>query len=221
MRADRIIRLLENFLCAGTSALLVSIAQLYPEFWFVSLLALIPFLWGVIRANLAAAVVLGVMLATCYALVAYPTELWTIPGIFLLKLLALNMIFSLYGILVSRLKKRIGFNAVFIAALWLPLEYALSNYAGLGNLFTLSTTESSLLVRIGSLFGLLMISFVVVLINSLILIMLRHVVQALLSKTPLIFKDERKPYLCFKEILFERRWYYFPCPRAPPSHVIL
>ena len=164
------------------------------------------------------AVILGMMLATCYALVAQLSELWTAPGSFLLKLIALNTIFIAYGIAVNRLKKHIGFNAIFIAILWLPLEYALSHYAGLESLFALSTGESSLLL--GSLFGLLMISFIIVLINSLILAILRQVAQALLSRGALSIKDDKQAYPPFKEIILERRWYYFPDVRAPPLSIL-
>jgi len=251
-----IIRLLENFLCAGSSALLISAAHLYPEFWFVSLFALIPFLWRAVgrvpnppqadkkpdngiaaflnkrcrvirsirlqrillRTRPKSVVMPGMTLATCYLLVTYPAELYISPGAFLLKLFVLNLIFCLYGIVVNRLKKCIGFNVIFIAALWLPLEYALSHYAGLENLFTFSPDKTGLpvLLRIGSLFGMLMISFIIVLINSLILIILRQVAQVLFSRGTLSIPDDKRPYPPFKEIILERRWYYFPDVRAPP-----
>ena len=254
MKRGFIIRFLENFLCAGSSALLISVAHLYPEFWFVSLFALIPFLWRVVgrvpnppqadkkpdngiaafinkrcrvicsirlqrillRTRPTSVVMPGMMLATCYLLVTYPAELYISPGAFLLKLFVLNLIFCLYGIVVNRLKKCIGFNAIFIAALWLPLEYALSHYAGLESLFASSPDKTGLPVRIGSLFGMLMISFVIVLVNSLILIILRQVAQVLFSRGRLSIPDDKQAYPPFKEIILERRWYYFPDVRAPP-----
>lgn len=211
------IRVLESFLCAGSSALLISFAHLYPEFWFVALFALIPFLWRAIKTSLFESILLGGLLATSYCFVAFPIGSWATPGTFLFKLLGLNVLFVLYAIVVNRIKKHIGFNAIFIAALWLPLEYALSHYAGLGNLFAISANESSLLLRIGSLFGLLMVSFVVVLVNTLILIFFKHVVEALSSKATFPVKDAKRAYLPFKEILLEKRWYYFSAPRAPPA----
>ncbi len=229
MKKGLVIRLLESFLCAGSSALLISAGHLYPEFWFVSLFALVPFLWRVVghlpngakrneKPDNKSAVVLGSMLATCYALVAYPTELWTIPDAFLLKLFALNAIFIAYGVGINRLKRHIGFNVIFIAALWLPLEHTLSHFAGPESLFASSPDKAGLpvLVRIGSLFGLLMISFVIVLVNSLILAVLRQLAQVLLSRGALPILDDKRPYPPFKEILLERRWYYFPDVRAPP-----
>ena len=216
MKKGFIIRLLESFLCAGSSALLISVAHLYPEFWFVSLFALIPFLWRAIRVSLFESIILGGLLAASYSFVSFRFESWATPGAFLFTLVGLIVLFALYGTVVNRIKKYIGFNVIFIAVLWLPVEYALSHYAGLGNLFAQSTGESSLMLRIGSLFGMLMISFIIVLINSLILIILRQVAQVLLSRGTLSIPVDKRPYPPFKEIILERRWYSFPDVRAPP-----
>jgi hypothetical protein len=215
MKKGFIIRLLESFLCAGSSALLISAAHLYPEFWFVSLFALIPFLWRAIRVSLFESIILGGLLAASYCFVSFRVESWAAPGAFLFTLVGLIVLFALYGTVVNRIKKYIGFNVIFIAVLWLPVEYALSHYAGLGNLLALSTGESSLLL--GSLFGMLMISFVIVLVNSLILIILRQVAQVLFSRGTFSIPDDKRPYPPFKEIILERRWYYFPDVRAPPN----
>ena len=214
--SDRLHSLLTGFLCAGTSALLISVAHLFPEFWFVSLFALVPFLWLAIRATLPESVILGCLLATSYYLVTFPTWSGAAAGLFLLKLLGLNTIFALYAAAVNRIGRHIGTNAIFVAALWLPLEYTLSHYSGLGNLFALSGNESVLLFRIGSLFGMLMISFVIVLANLLVLLFLRQVVHALRSKARLPARADKPAYLPFKEILLEGHWYYFSDPRAPP-----
>ena len=222
MKRGFIIRFLESFLCAGSSALLISAAHLYPEFWFVSLFALIPFLWRAIRVSLFESIILGGLLAASYCFVSFRLELWATPGAFLFTLVGLIALFALYGTVVNRIKKYIGFNVIFIAALWLPLEYTLSHYAGLESLFASSPDKTGLpvLLRIGSLFGMLMISFVVVLINSLILVILRHVAQVLLSRGTLSIPDDKRPYLPFKEIILERRWYYFPDVRAPPIRTV-
>jgi hypothetical protein len=219
-----IIRFLENFLCAGSSALLISGAHLYPEFWFVSLFALIPFLWRAIRVSLFESIILGGLLATSYSFVALRSELWATPGALLFTLVGLNALFALYGTIVNRIKKHLGFNVIFIAALWLPVEYALSHYAGLESFFASSPDKTGwpvktglpVLLRIGSLFGLLMISFIIVLVNSLILIIIRQAAQALLSGGRFPIRDDKRPYPPFKEILLERHWYYFPDVRAPP-----
>ena len=69
--SDRSLRLLNHFLFAGGSALILSIAHIYPEYWFVSLFALVPFLWRVTRANLPDSILLGIILAAVAAV--YPS----------------------------------------------------------------------------------------------------------------------------------------------------
>jgi len=217
---EKTLQFLEDFLYAGSSALILSLVHTHTEYWFISLFALIPFLWRLTRANLCRSVVLGIILAGCYAFVAFIDELLVSPWTFLLELFLLCLVFSIFGVAVNRIKRYVGFNAViFIAFFWLPLEYALSHYAHLGGIFTFSEIDSALLIRFSSLFGLLVVSFVVVLINSLILIILKRVAQALRSRSAFAAKDDKKPYPSFKETILQRRWYYFPDLRAPPIKV--
>jgi apolipoprotein N-acyltransferase len=211
-------RFMMSFLCAGSSALLISAAQLHPEYWFVSLVALIPFLWRVTRASLHESVVLGAVLATSYCLVTVNAAAWGGLGAFLLRLLVLNALFALYGILVNTIASRIGFNAVFTAVFWLPIEYALSRCAHLGGVFSTPEANSSLLVGIGSLFGVLVVSFLVVLVNSLILIVTESLVRALWSRTafPRTSSADERFYLTFSQWITEKHWYSPIAARAPP-----
>ena len=213
---DRTLELLEDFLGAGTSALIVSVAHIYPAYWFISLFALLPFFWRLTKANLSRSIILGMSLAGCYAFVAFFADALVSPSTFLLKLVCLSLVFSAFGIAVNRTKRYLGFNAFLIPFLWLPLEYILRSYAHLGSIFAFPEVNSTILIRIGSLFGILMVSFVVILINSLILILLKHVVQAISSRKTFPVKEDKRPYPNFKNIILQKRWYYFPDPRAPP-----
>lgn len=206
----------ESFLCAGSSALLISVAHAYPELWFFSLFALVPFLWRAIRVSLLEAGVLGGMLGLSYAFVATPIESWTSLGASVLTLVSLTFLFAIYGIVVNRIKKSLGFNAIFIAALWLPLEYAISHSANLGSLIAVAPDESGLLFRFGSLFGLLMVSFVIIVVNALILISVGRIVRALRSRHPHSTPGNYRVSAPPEQHLPERSWYCFPDVRAPP-----
>lgn len=164
--------------------------------------------------------VLGGLLALSYAFVAFRPESRASPGTLILTVVGLVVLFALYGAAVNKIKNRIGFNAIFIAALWLPLEYALSHYTHLGYLFAPTADEPGLMLRIGSLFGMLTVSFVVVLINSLLLLTLRQIVRVLLSCDPHSIPAKKRTSPPFKEINFERRWYCYPDVRAPPQVVL-
>ncbi|MFC1476219.1 hypothetical protein ACFLQW_04380 [Candidatus Zixiibacteriota bacterium] len=220
MDQDIRIKFLRDFLCAGSSALLISVAHFYPEYWFVSLFALVPFLWRAACVGLLESIVLGGILATSYCFVTAPIALWLIPSSYVLKLLALNVLFALYAVAVNRLSRHIGFNAICMALLWLPLEFMLSHYTHLGSIFAFSETDSTLLIRVGSLFGILMVSFVVVLINSLILIFLGCVVRELAGHSDYPHNNNLISYPPFRYILRGRNWFYFPDRRSPPLHAL-
>ena len=208
---------LEDFLCASSTALFLSILHLYPDYWFISLFALIPILWQLSKANLPQSIILGILLGSCYAFVIFSGSLFVSPWNYLINLFSLCLIFSLFCIAVSIVKKYTGFNPVFTAALWLALEHTLTHDPVLGNILTLPESDSGFLLRFGSLFGILMVSFLIALINSLILIVIKQVAQALGTRAPFPIKADRKSYLPFKQIIIKRHWYYFPGPRAPPE----
>jgi apolipoprotein N-acyltransferase len=212
-------RLLAHSICAGTSALILSIAHIHPEYWFISFFALIPFLWRLKRASLFGSILLGFILAVCYAFVALTGEAVAAPWTFLLNLLLLSLVFSTFGMAVNRIKRYIGFSPVFIAAFWLPLEYVLTHYTALGSIFSFSREGSGFVVRFGSLFGFLMISFGIVFINSLILVLIEHMSRWVASNVSFGFAEEKKYYLVFQTIAPARRRCYFSEPRAPPTPI--
>jgi apolipoprotein N-acyltransferase len=215
------LQLVEDFFGAGTSALILSVANLYPNYWFLSFFALLPFLWRLTRANLFRSIDLGIILGGSYAFVVFTGELLVSPWVFLFNLFGLCLIFSLFCVAVSVVKKYAGFNPVFIAVLWLGIEYTLTHDPVLGNILTLPDTGSGFLIRFSSLFGILMVSFAVVLINSLLLILFKRLAQALCSRTTFATKKDQGFYSTFKQPTLKRHPYYFPTPRAPPFPTII
>lgn len=196
--------------------MLISAAHVYPELWFVSLFALVPFLWRAIRVSLLESGVLGGMLGLSYAFVSFRISAWASLGAPVLTLVSLIILFALYGAIVNRIKKHFGFNAIFIAAFWLPLEYFMSHHANLKDLFVVAADESDLVLRFGSLFGLLMVSFIIVVVNALILITVGRIARALSSCDTPEAPDKNRTCVTSITLLCERSWYYFPDVRAPP-----
>jgi len=218
---DLILRFMLYFLCAGSSALLLSIAHQYPVVWFISMFALVPFLWRVINGNISGSIILSVIFASCYMLIAYPDEIVISPSAFLIKFIFLNFIFSVFGISVNRISRHFGFNPVFIAALWLPLEYILIHYAGFETIFTFTGSGSGFVLRLASLFGFLIVSFCIILINSIILMFLEHVYFKGFSSGKFRFSKERFFYLRSENNFPLRNWNYTLNPRAPPLRFII
>lgn len=213
---DLSLRLQVYFLYAGSSALFLSIAHQYPGLWFISMFALVPFLWRVIKETLFGLVLLSVILASCYVFLVYPDKIIVSPSAFLVKFICLNFIFSVFGIGVNRIKRYFGFNPIFVAILWLPLEYGLTHYAGFDTIFASTNSGSDFVLRIASLFGFLIVSFCVILVNSLILMLFEHAYSKGCSNSRLRISKEKLFYWQFEDILPLMYLYHILNPRAPP-----
>ena len=205
-----------SFLAAAGSAILLSFARVYPVLWFISLFALVPFLWRLCLMSLRGAAFLGVMLATFFVCATSVSDLVFAPKIFLFKLLTLNAAFIVFAVTISRVKKTLGFNPLFIALLWFPIEYVLIHYAHLETLFSISNSGSSLMIGFCSLFGILLGSLAIVLSNSLLLLILIYVGRRILYHKGSLTESDNERYYVFDELIFEKRWYCFPDVRAPP-----
>jgi apolipoprotein N-acyltransferase len=219
VRNDLSVRFLETFLYAGASALLIAVARLHSDYTFVSLFALVPFLWRAVRAGLVESLVLGAILGTLFCFVTSQSTVREIPTVILFHLPVAVILFSFYGIAVNRISKHIGLNAVFLAVLWLPVEYSLG-LVQLGGLFDVSASDSAILVRVSSLFGALVVTFLIAVTNSLILVASRHLTRLSGSKAPLRAGGAEEAVATCVENAIRKLWYSITAIRGPPSPAI-
>lgn len=210
-------RFLTDFLFAGTSGLLLSIAHLYPQYRLISFFALIPFLWQARQVTLIRSITLGSILATSFYTVSFPMIYWGFTSTALYQFAALNILFVLYGAIVNRLGKQIELNIVLMAVLWLPLEFVMTRYVGIKGVMDVTGQNTMLFIKIGSLFGVLFVSFLVVLINWLIIILFENVLTLLRSNSPHAENPPQKVAVSTKHIFFEFHTHLFPPGRAPPA----
>jgi len=204
-----------DFVCATSSAILLSFALAFPEFWLISL-ALVPFLWRLCHVSLRGAFSLGAMLATFFVCATSMSDLILAPKLFLIKLLWVNITFVTFGLIINRAKKHVGFDPVFVALLWFPMQYILIRYVKLGDIFSISHSGSRLVIGFYSLIGILLGSLVILLSNSLILLFLKYLAQKIFSLNTTILGCNKGTYLLLDEVILEERWYHFPDVRASP-----
>jgi hypothetical protein len=205
-----------NALSAVSSAVLLSIVHAYPRFWFVSLFALVPFLWRLCYLTRRGSIALGIMLATSFALITGITELSINPTIFIFRLISLNAAFIMFGYGVNRIRKSYGFDPLAIALIWFPIEYVLISFANLGGVFSISQPGSKTVVGFYSLFGLVLGSLAVVLVNTLILLFLRYARGRLCPTRDFIRKKPDGYYPRPGYIIIKNFRDFFLGPRAPP-----
>jgi len=205
-----------HFIFSGSSALILSFAHIYSEYWFVYLFALVPFLWRVSRTDLNGAIISGLFLAACYTFVVYIGEVFLYMEVFILRFFFLCTAFIAFAIAVNLLKKKRIFNPVFIAVLWLPFEYIHSHYIGAGGILNLQDSGSGMVWRIMSLYGFLMVTFVIVAVNSLILLMIESFCKLSLPGFIFLFQFRKSLFFENDNTVFIKHRNFLPDLRGPP-----
>jgi hypothetical protein len=206
---------MDQFVFAGSTALLIGAAHLNPRLWFLTLFGLIPFLWRVARASPRGSVVLGILLGISYGfLFRAGAPLFGTGSVD--RLLVFALLFGPYSLLVNQIIRHSGRNVIFLAASWLPVEYVLTCLCPAGCLFSLRETDSAFLLRICSLFGVLAVSFLIVLANVLILLLTEYLTRRRLACRG-SFSDWSCPsFLPYRCPPFVLRAVHTSHPRAPP-----
>jgi hypothetical protein len=87
----------ENFLYAGSSAFFLLVANLFPNYWYLSFFALIPFIWRIIRLDALGALQLGLLFGfSFFSIYKLPDALTIALG---------TVLFALFGWVVARQEK--------------------------------------------------------------------------------------------------------------------
>ncbi len=214
---DRLSLFLRRFLSAGSSALLLATAHLHTNAWPLALFAFVPFLRRVMRESTQGAALTGILLATSYCLTVHTVKLQLAADQFLYSFLLLNAIVATYALAARFLRARIGFNVIFIAALWLPMEFAITQSSVQGPTFLTPSIEGdAILLRIGMLTGTLGACFVVLVINSLLLAILDSLTSLDLASRAWIVMARPIAAEPIDHVVVIDEWYQFPDVKDPP-----
>lgn len=206
-----------NFLCAGSSALMLVYAHIHTDLWFLAFFALIPFLSQLCRANSRDAPITGMILASVYVLATGAAEIFSAPMVFLFKFLLLNFVFGLLSLVISSIKSRQRFDPLVIALLTVPVSLILVRFFNLEHLFAVMHAGPNLAISIYSLFSILLWSAVIVLGNSLVLAFARFVLGKPRQRSRLRSKSIRRRLILTAPMFLSRVYYWSPNPRAPPA----
>ena len=158
----------ESFLFAGTSGLLLLVVNYFPQYWYLSFLALSPLLFRMLVATPREAWQLGFLFGLTFLSVSalQSASFSLLPAAS--KVLVGTAILGLFGWLVGHARLRWGFNPIMIALLWVAFEPWLVKLGFTSGLFRQAEVSHPLLNGVGGLFGFLIISLIIVLCNSLL-----------------------------------------------------
>src|SRR3990172_6008681 len=157
-----------SFLYAGSSALLLLVANLFPVYWYLSFVALAPFLYKSSRSDQTEGLRLGFFLGLSFLTVSVVDTIPVAPFAALLKILLGTALFALFGWTVGFARRRFGFNPFIVALVWVAFEWGLVRLGFSNGLFSEAGFTPSLLHSIATLFGFLIVALIVVLVNSLL-----------------------------------------------------
>lgn len=210
-------RLAESFLYAGMSALLLLLTAQFHQYWFLSLVALTPFLYKITRSSLSESVRLGFLLGLTFLTVCLSNQLLADFWPTLLKLLCGVFLFILFSWALCRARMSFGFNPIITALIWVGFELAVIRLGFARGLFGEAELSNPHLNSLMLLFGFVIVSFIIVLLNSLIVLTVEKIISLGKARETTSCDDTRirDPYS--SPALFTQRCYLVPEVRGPPS----
>ena len=206
----------ESFIFAGSSALLLLVANLFPQYWYFSFFALTPFLYRIIKAAPGESLRLGFLFGLSFFGALAVNSLITSPLSSVLKLLSGTALFALFGWAVGWARQRWGFNPTNVALLWVGLEMGLVKLGFAGGLLVEAGFSHPFLHSLVGLFGFLAASAIIVLLNSLLVLAIVKTLEKTRPRRKTVAEDERIWDLLFVRNLFTEKVYLVPEGRAPP-----
>ena len=205
-----------DFLFAGSSALLLLCANLFPDYWFFSFIALIPLFRRILMAEPDRALRLGFLFGLSFFGVSLINLCLVAPFAALVKIACGTALFAGFGWAVSWGRRRWGFNPLIVALLWIALELVIIRLGFSGGLLVGESAARPAFGGMATLFGFLSISFLIVLLNSIFIYALEAVATLVTAREIAIARGERKWDLLLTPGPITYQPYLIPLGRGPP-----
>lgn len=132
------------------------------------------------------------------------------------KIICGTLLFALWGWLVGLARRRLGFNPVIVAGLWVFFELALVKLGFTTGLITYSLPTRGFLHSITALFGVGLISFMVIFLNSLLLAAAEYTIRMFSGSKGVYLKLRLFTQIEYELNLITLRLLRVPQMRAPP-----
>jgi len=208
-----------SFLFSGSSALLLLVADFFPHYWYLSFFALTPFLYRIVRVKPRCALQLGILFGLSFLTIRELGAFTAAPLTAALTITFGTALFAIFGWTIAKLKEKFGFNPLAVALLWVLFELVLVRF---GTRTILSESEgsltnfSTLFHGWAVLFGLLAVSFVIVLVNSILVFAIHKAIIVAKARGQCVWEIGRIWDLSPIPGLFAQKVYLVPEGRGPP-----
>lgn len=206
----------ESFIFAGSSAILLLIANLFSSCWYFSFFALAPFLYRIIKAAPIESLRLGSLLGLSFFGAFAVNSLTANPFASVVKLLSGTALFALFGWSVGLALHRFGFNLSIVAVLWVGLELGLPKLGFVSGILGKGGLSHSSLHGLVGLFGFLAASAIIVLLNSLLVLAIVRTLEVRRTDRGAAAESRSGGGLFFDRNLCFENIYLVPEGRGPP-----
>ncbi|MEW5923881.1 MAG: hypothetical protein AB1746_07835 [Candidatus Zixiibacteriota bacterium] len=173
--SNKLSDLAEDFLYGGSSALLLLFINLFDSYWFLCFVALLPLIVRLSRASEFSAVRTGILFGFCYLLTVSLNSIPAAPLLTFLKISAGLVLILILSWLTAWIRKRSGFNPLFLAVFWAFLDYGLDSLGITPGILGRISLSVPIFGAISTLFGFVIVSFIIVLANSLLLLAIEKI----------------------------------------------
>lgn len=211
----------EDYIFAGSSAFLLLVANLFPDYWFVSFFALTPFLYRIVKTTPSGSLRLGFLFGLLFSGGLVVDSLMISPFLSLLKLLCGTALFTLFAWTLGSARERWGFNPFILVFLWVGLEMGLVKFRFIGGPSGEAGFSYSFLGGLVVLFHSLAVSAIIVLFNCLLVLAIVNTLRVTRPKARMVEEDERTFGLVYVPRFFSQTVYLVPESRAPPLKTVL
>lgn len=206
----------EDFIFAGSSAVILLFANLFQPHWYLSFLALVPFIYRISRASVLSSIRLGFLFGLSFFAISAVDSLLVSPAGAALKILAGIAILTLFAGSAGWVRKCFGFNPLFVALLWAGFEYGLVKVGFIEGLFGEGKFSLPVFGAISAIFGFIIVSFIVVLANSLLVLAIEKVVSLIKDADATIHLGGMIVKLQLPCKVAVENFYLIPESRGPP-----
>jgi apolipoprotein N-acyltransferase len=206
----------EDFIFAGGSALLLLLANIFPQFWYFSFFALTPFLYRIVKAAPVDSLRLGFLFGLPFFGVWLIDSLFASPLLWILKLLSGTVLFALFGWAIGKARQRFGFDPSLVALLWVGLQMGLIKLGLVGGFLGETGFTHPFLHGLIGLFGFLAASAIIVLLNALLVLAITKTLEVIRPRRNPDAKSEKIWNFNFTRNFFTEKLYLVPEGRAPP-----
>jgi apolipoprotein N-acyltransferase len=209
----------EDFIFAGSSALLLLISNLFSAYWYFSFFALTPFLYKIIKASPGESLRLGFLFGLSFFGVSLVDSSISHPISSLLMLAFGIGLFGLFGWAIGWARQRWGFYPSIVALLWVGLEIGIVKLGFINGLFGKTEFSHPFFGGLVGLFGFLAVSAIIVLFNSLLVLLFVKTLEVTRPRGKTVHEEKKIWDFSSTPGLSTQRFYLVPEGRAPPMQL--